>query len=417
MPSKQTNTDSREARIPKDNDNDAGRFFATATILARKGRYDEAAKLLQKAVDAAECSKAEGFDLLARIYVQQGRHLDAESCWREAKHLDESNPAYDDALNRLRRGRLSSSRFVPVAGAFSAIAFLALLLWQVLFVNPNVHSRQDAAEASLTAIREDIATSQNASQERGLELATGIAGLGRSLIERDSQLAQQLKALSTSAETAKDRDAVIARLDEQVAALQKVLESQVGSLGARYEELNSTQIKQIETIRASVDDMEKALAAVEGRLGERIKKVEGVETAIRSDVKSLPTSADLAALQKVLGCEVDDLGARYEKLNIAQTKEIKASVVDIGNALAAVEGRLVERIKKVEGVETAIRSDILSTAADLTAIGRSILMLDRQLFEIQATIKQMKDTAGQEPVEADGEESGGQPKLQSEGHP
>ncbi len=340
MRGQQTNTDSRKARLPRDNGNDAGRFFATATSLARKGRYDEAAKLLQKALDAEECSKAEGLDLLARIYVQQGRHLDAESCWQEAKQLDESNPAYDDALNRLRRGRLSSRRVVHLATTSLAIAFLALLLWQLLFVNPNVYNRQHAAEASLTAIREDIATSQNASQERGLELATDIADLDRSRIERDSQLAKQLKALSTSSETAKTRDAVIARLDEQVAALQKVLGSQLASLAARHEQLDTAQIKKTEAVEASVADMAKALAAVEVRLG--------------------------------------------------------------------------ERIKKVEGVETAIRSDILSAAADLTAIGRAILMLQRQLAEIQAAIKQMKDTASQKPVEADGEKSADQSTLQSD---
>ena len=326
MRGKPMNTDSREAPIPASTGNGAGRLFAVATTLARKGRYEEAIKLLQKALDAGECSRAEALDLLARIYAQQGRHLDAETCWLEAKRLDESNPTYDDALNRLRRDRRSSGRLGHLATALAVIAFLALLLWQLLLVNPNVYRRQDAAEASLTAMREDIATWQNASQARGLELGTGIAALNRSLMDLDSRLAPQLKALATSVETAKERDAAIARLDQQVATLQQAVEREIGSLAARYEKLNSAQIRETEAVKASIVDLAEALDAVERSLAER-----------------------------------------YEKRHSAQMKEaeaVRASIVDLAEALDAVEERLSERVAEVELVETAVQSDVSATAAD-----------------------------------------------------
>ena len=415
-----TNTDSREATIAREASNNAGQSFATATVLARRGRYNEAAKLVQKALDAGECSKAESLDLLARIYVQQGRHLDAEACWREAKHLDESNPVYDDALNRLRRGRLSSNRPVHIAAAFLAFVFLALSLWQVLFANPAIYSRQDAAEASLLTNRGDIAASRDASQKQRQELAASIADVNRILIDLDSRLTQQLKALATSADAAKQRDAVITHLDQQVATLQKALECEIGSQTERYERLNAAQIEEIEAIKASVADTGKALTAVEGSLGERIKEVERVGNAVLGDVESLPTADDLAALQKVVEGEVGSLGARYEKLNTAQIKEIeaiKASIADTGKALTAVESRLGERIKELEGVETAIRSDVLSTAADLTAIGRSVLVLQQQLGEISAAAGEDKDTADPQPTETDKEKSQDESVPQPEEEP
>ena len=65
----------------------SARLFSAAVILARRGRYTEAAKLLQNALDAGECSHAEALDLQARIYAQQGLYWHAESCWHKAKHL------------------------------------------------------------------------------------------------------------------------------------------------------------------------------------------------------------------------------------------------------------------------------------------------------------------------------------------
>jgi tetratricopeptide (TPR) repeat protein len=385
--------------------NCAGQLFARAKVLARKGRYDEATKLLQKAIDAEECSESESLDLLARIYAQQGRYLEAESCWRKAKDLDDSNPAYDDALNRLRRAHRPFARFAQTAVAVCAFALLALLLWQVLRHNSKRH---DATEASLIAIRGDLKAFQQALHEQGEGLGKTTADVRSSLTDLDSRLEQQLKSLATTEDAERQRDAVITHVDDRIAAFQKAFERTAQEQTERSTQLDTARAEEAEVIKSSVADMGKALAAVEGRLAACIKEVERVESSIGSNVKSLPTSADLAELKECVESGVDSIGARFEKLNTAQIKEIeatRASIADLRKALAAVDVRLDEGMRERKDVDAAIRTDLLATASDLTAIGRSVLALQQQLNEISAVIRENKDVEAEDKARREAEDA------------
>jgi len=108
----------------------SGGLFATAVILARKGRYAEALAALFQAAKAGECSMATAWDLQARICAQQGLYLDAEHCWRKAQHLDPSNPAYAKGLARLRRDRNPAASVWPAFAMIGGLLLLSLFIWK-----------------------------------------------------------------------------------------------------------------------------------------------------------------------------------------------------------------------------------------------------------------------------------------------
>jgi len=182
MQGHRTTTARPNAAVAGTNGRDARRTFVASTILARKGRYDDAVRLLQAAREAQGCSRAEGLDLLARIYVQQGRHLDAELCWREAKRLDQSNSAYDHALERLRRSRLAFPRPAQMAVAGCALLALALLVWQVALSRALLTSVEALGQPDARLVRSDepVATSQNVHPPVGNGARTGLENPGAS---------------------------------------------------------------------------------------------------------------------------------------------------------------------------------------------------------------------------------------------
>ena len=238
---------------PKEGTNNGTRrFFAASVVLARRGRYAEAAKLLQDALDAGECSDAEALHLQARIYAQQGLHLHAESAWRKAQSLDSSNPAYAAALNRLRRARRPMGTLYRLSALSGGLALLLLLLWQIVLVNPLVDHRQDAATQSLSAIRGDIALLADGPKRRDLELAMALSKVQEGLHDLDTQLAERLGAMPTVEATTENRDEIIRHLDDRVAALEKATAQRAESIEARQTATDVAGIKRFDLIETAV---------------------------------------------------------------------------------------------------------------------------------------------------------------------
>lgn len=83
---------------------------ALVSSLARKGELSQAASLLAPLVNDSEAS-LDSLDLLAKIYAQQGRTVEAQSLWLRAVQKDPSNLHFIEALRtcadvqRLRAAR------------------------------------------------------------------------------------------------------------------------------------------------------------------------------------------------------------------------------------------------------------------------------------------------------------------------
>lgn len=81
------------------------RYLTVAAELARSGRYADAEQLALEVAGSSPTLLPVALDLLARIYAQQGRYLDAETCWQKALSLSPGNPQYRRGLDTILRER------------------------------------------------------------------------------------------------------------------------------------------------------------------------------------------------------------------------------------------------------------------------------------------------------------------------
>jgi flagellar motor protein MotB len=134
--------------------------YYLASLLARKGDYDDALRALRLAIDYEDCTDTEALDLQARIYAQQGMLLKAESCWTEALQKEPGNVTYIAGLSALHR--CYNSRLFNKVG-FLYLAIITLLVaifclvtiasnqfhWQQAQLTPKLTSVESAQQASL----------------------------------------------------------------------------------------------------------------------------------------------------------------------------------------------------------------------------------------------------------------------------
>lgn len=121
---------SMDAALDAENDPDDADFYGAAVMYGRKRRYREALDNLERALERGECSEEDALDLQARMFVQQGRLVDAEACWTKAQAINGSNTAYADALARLRYKARPVSRLYPFAAGALVLTLPAALVFQ-----------------------------------------------------------------------------------------------------------------------------------------------------------------------------------------------------------------------------------------------------------------------------------------------
>jgi tetratricopeptide (TPR) repeat protein len=98
-----------------------------AADLALSGSYSSAESLLKDLVQQPE-APTEVLDLLAKIYVQQGRALEASELWRRALEKDPGNLACQAALVRLNRMQQRPLRFTILWPALFAFVVIVICL-------------------------------------------------------------------------------------------------------------------------------------------------------------------------------------------------------------------------------------------------------------------------------------------------
>jgi len=300
-----------------------GRLFASATSLARKGRYADATKLLRCALEAGDCSEAEALDLQARIYAQQGLYLQAEACWRQAKSHDATDEKFDDALARLRRARLATRRGLHVAAGLVVVLILGQIVWQVFFAIPGLVQQLDQQKSAVASLQSSADSAADAAAARDAELAANIEAYDRNASQRDSQLATSISAFRGSVDkrdeqlaaavallvTGKDavahRDAVLERLAQATAAIEKANQASFKGLASDRAEADDAARKQLEALSTSLATLTKSLAATEAALAERINRSELAASkqlneaigGVASRIDGLPSSEAITAIE------------------------------------------------------------------------------------------------------------------------
>jgi len=87
-------------------------ILARAAVLARKGKLEQAELLLLPLANESQ-SQTDTFDLLAKIYAQQGRTEEARALWLRALQKEPSNTRFLRAIARCETcQRMGPKRFV-----------------------------------------------------------------------------------------------------------------------------------------------------------------------------------------------------------------------------------------------------------------------------------------------------------------
>jgi polyhydroxyalkanoate synthesis regulator phasin len=219
-------------------------------------------------------------------------YLDAEACWRRAQTLDATNPAYSDALIRLRRARPSPGRLDAVAGIAAIGILFGLLAWQ--------HAALNASQA-----------------RRIVGLEGGVERTGKAMATLDARFADQIKAVETALHedikhvvTSADLTTLSQRLDAKI--------DQVANAAASFDARVAGRIDSVATLlREETKDLAKSgeLAALSRRLEAAIggaasaavpvetrlaDQIRAVEKTLREDMKLLPQNSEISAIGQAI---------------------------------------------------------------------------------------------------------------------
>ena len=123
-------------------------LFAEASEVARNGYYHDAEILVRQALCRPSGVAPALWNLLAKVYAQQGRYIDAESCWREALSLAPGTLEYFEgirtiALHGQKRPIVRGLKWLFAAFVFAVCGYLGAAAHQYL----HGHSRDRATES------------------------------------------------------------------------------------------------------------------------------------------------------------------------------------------------------------------------------------------------------------------------------
>jgi tetratricopeptide (TPR) repeat protein len=98
-----------------------------ATWLARQGQYADAEALVRQALCLHTKLDGRLWDLLAKVYAQQGRFLDAETCWRKALEESPNDPGYHAGIRAICQQQRASGVMDAFFVCLIAITFAAFV--------------------------------------------------------------------------------------------------------------------------------------------------------------------------------------------------------------------------------------------------------------------------------------------------
>jgi len=328
--------------------------LTAARLLARKGRYADASKLLKVAHDRGQCIEPEALDLQARMYAQQGMHLHAESCWLKAQSLDGSNPAYAEALSRLRGTRLPFVRPYGILLSICGLGLFALLFWHIMSFGRSLERRQNTNLDSIHAVRRDVLETGHAFKTRHEELASAVSALETRIHGVHSTLTESLETVPTKATAEEDRKAILSHMDAGLAALARLAER----------------------MGEEVDGVAKAQQEARKTESDGFARVDVVLTQLCQSVSQI--SAEVAKQQ----------GA-FVKGQAETAERIEGDVAQFRQLIAQTKREVDNQIKEVR---SQLRTGLppLATATQVSALARSMAALQEQMTHLASVIDEMK---------------------------
>jgi tetratricopeptide (TPR) repeat protein len=309
----------REQSTPEGNCEESS-FFVTAAILARRGQYEAAAKYLRQALDAGQCSEVQYLDLQARICAQMGLYLDAATCWRKARTIDPSNPAYASGLARLAQlQRQTLNPFHIVIGVFGLIAVL-LLAWQALIVQPRSATRIASLEQAMSDLHANVAAWSDQGHSSDNELAGHVGSLQQQISGLDDKFSQRFGALPSTQQAEESKSAIIAQLDKRTSDLEKSLTQLISDLQNQRAESDASQTKRLESLSSGLAAIKDAFSS---NADVTAKQMDSLYSKVNQQLKSAASSDQVAALGNSLSQLQSQVVDLTEKLNGLKAEQQK----------------------------------------------------------------------------------------------
>ncbi|RJQ63194.1 MAG: hypothetical protein C4530_03885 [Desulfobacteraceae bacterium] len=347
-----------------------GRYFKAAVVSARKGRYTEASKLLQKALDGGECSKLLALDLQARIFAQQGFYLEAESCWRRAKELDRSNYDFNKCIARLHQTRTSPGFPYPTLAFIFLIVVSLTIFWQGESIRSNVQNRIAATDRSLADLRQGIMDFQKDLQTQAIQTASGISGLERALKEHEIHIADRLEDIPTTGKMTDNFNVATAELDRALKGLETRIADRLENFPTSETMMGYNKIV-VDSIQAGIDRFEALtmpvvlkfvrqddmLTAITAKLDSQGELRRDMMTRITELYAKLSHSVETEELLQEIHSNLTQVSNSMQDLKVHLAKaesltDLQAQVGQVRQQLAAVTAFL-EDLKRLQSPQDA----------------------------------------------------------------
>ena len=168
--------------VVSDNSDAVGDCYDAAILYARKRKFSDAENSLREATERGDCTEVEALDLRARIRVQQGRLLEAESDWSKAIALDGANSAYQQALAALRQGNLTARRCPAIAVASGTLLLVTLGLGALALSHTTGQQIEDLRK-SLVQLDAHAAAASEGTLAEIRELKFQVDGLSKTVAQ------------------------------------------------------------------------------------------------------------------------------------------------------------------------------------------------------------------------------------------
>ena len=313
--------------------------LARATESARRGRYDEAIRLLDGIPDLAPLA-AKCLDLKARIFAQQGRFLDAQSAWFSALKRDPQNLELAKSLRDLQENANSRQPTrVTQWGIRAGLVVVAILV--ALWLIRATFGRFTGVERNFATTNEQISELRTAlislgqlTQQQLSELAQSIDRIDTSEGQSLAKLAQITTTTEGSSTTLQSIGQALADLQHGLTAMNQSRDQQMAdrwrSLEERHADLVTTIDRQFENVDSLQQTVARGFADLEtDGTGNDARLLAAIET-LETDVAAF--HARLEAQRTAATEYLDDIATRIESLAELQRQH--------GAGLAALSAKL-----------------------------------------------------------------------------
>lgn len=333
---------------------------AQAANLARRGKYDEAIRMLRGS--GQEELSVDALDLQARIAAQQGRLLVAEGLWTDVLRTDSGHAGARQGLERIRKINRYRVRFLGLSLS-AVIIVCAILGFAVLAVAGFTYSLVGLKEE----LRMNLGVLAASQREQVLQIEELSGSLRKIGISQDNHVQEVRMVNDALREQAAAQQEMVKRMDEFAVAVNRSLTSSQQDVIGRLRIVESASVKQTscqEQILADIDKLSVALGnSIVSTHQQSVGRLERVEAALEKHRNE----------QEALGLQMESvLGALKEQ---ARSQEaVKQELANVGNRVAALSPavRMPPMIDiEVPGVIASVDGDALmvSFEEDLFTVG------------------------------------------------